>query len=247
VSRDQKIVIFGATSTMAVEIAKRYADRKARIFLVARSAEKLAPVEGDVRARGGEPFLRIADLNDFGTHQPCLDEAVAAMGGVDLVFVCHGTLSDQKGCERDVALMRRELDTNFTTAASILSLAANYLEAQKGGGLVVISSVAGDRGRQSNYVYGSAKAALNTFTQGLRNRLAPHNVRVLTVKPGFVSTAMTAHLKQNGLYAKPADVADAIVRAVDAERNVLYVPWFWAGIMGIIKAIPEPIFKRLKL
>jgi len=129
----------------------------------------------------------------------------------------------------------------------LLTLLANRFEAQRHGTLAVIGSVAGDRGRQSNYVYGTAKGALAIFLQGLRNRLHPAGVRVLTVKPGFVDTPMTASFKKGPLWAAPEAVAAAIVAAVERGRDVIYTPWFWWGIMTLIKLVPERVFKKLKL
>lgn len=243
----RRIAIFGATSTIAVETARVWAGRGCSLFLVARDATKLAAVASDLGVRGGVVHTAQCDLLDFDAHAGLVDSAVTALGGLDVVLVAHGTLSDQAACERDFALTRREIDANFTSAASILALAANYMESQRFGTLVAISSVAGDRGRQSNYVYGTAKAALSTYLQGLRNRMFKHGVKVVTVKPGFVSTAMTSGLEQNALFADPAVVAKGIVRAADRGKEVVYLPAFWRAIMAVITSIPEPLFKRLRL
>jgi short-subunit dehydrogenase len=156
-------------------------------------------------------------------------------------------LGDQKACEQDFSLAEKEIRTNFLSCVSLLTLISNEMEKEKAGTIAVISSVAGDRGRQSNYIYGSAKGALNLFLQGLRNRMYPLGVRVLTIKPGFVDTPMTAAFKKNILFAKPDQIARGIVKAIDRKKDVVYLPFFWWGIMAIIKAIPEWIFKRLKL
>jgi decaprenylphospho-beta-D-erythro-pentofuranosid-2-ulose 2-reductase len=164
------------------------------------------------------------------------------------VLIAHGTLSDQCACESSVEGLRREFDVNAVAAMSLLTLLANRFEQRKAGTLAVISSVAGDRGRQSNYVYGAAKAALSTFLGGLRQRLAKSNVDVLTIKPGFVDTPMTAAIANKGaLWATPERVAAGIVRAIDRRRSVVYLPGFWRGIMLVIRTIPEPLFKKLKL
>ena len=164
------------------------------------------------------------------------------------MLIAHGTLSDQADCEKSVDALRSEFDINALSTMALLTTLANTFEARKSGTLAVISSVAGDRGRQSNYVYGSAKAAVSTFLSGLRQRLAKSNVDVLTIKPGFVDTPMTANIANKGaLWAKPDQIAAGIVRAIDKRRSVVYVPWFWRGIMLIIRHIPESIFKKLKL
>ena len=156
---------------------------------------------------------------------------------------------DQAESERNFTQCRQMIDVNFTGAVSLLGLAAEHLAARGGGFICALSSVAGDRGRQSNFIYGSTKAALTTYLQGLRNRLFSKGVAVITIKPGFVDTAMTWGLlnPRSPLTANPDRVAAIIDRAILDRRNVVYVPWFWRIIMAIIKAIPEPIFKRMKL
>jgi len=247
VNTESRVVIYGATSTIAMEVAKLYAEKRAHLFLVARDGAKVEELRQDLVTRGATVAVCQADLTDFSRHGEILQQAVTTLGGIDVALLAHGTLSDQKLCETDTDALRREIDINFVSYASLLHGVASYLESRGAGTIVAISSVAGDRGRQSNYVYGSAKAGLSAFLQGLRNRLAPRGVHVVTVKPGFVSTKMTAHLKKNALFAEPSAVAQGIIRAVDGGRNVVYLPFFWCPIMMVIKSIPEWIFKRLKL
>jgi decaprenylphospho-beta-D-erythro-pentofuranosid-2-ulose 2-reductase len=187
------------------------------------------------------------DLNDFSAHEALVERAAQALGGLDGALIAHGVLGDQKVCEHSWAETEKVLRTNFLSAASLLTALANRFEAQKAGTLVVISSVAGDRGRQSNYVYGASKGALSVFLQGLRNRLARSGVAVVTVKPGFVDTPMTADMKKNALFATPDKVARGIVRAADARKDEVYLPGFWGPIMFAIRGIPERVFKRMKL
>jgi len=188
------------------------------------------------------------DVTDFAAHESVLDAAERELGSVDIVLVAHGTLSDQAKCESSVEQLRREFDINAVSTLALLTLIANRLEARRHGLLAVISSVAGDRGRQGNYVYGSAKAAVTTFVSGLRQRLAKSNVHVLTIKPGFVDTPMTAGFGNKGaLWATPDRVAQGIVKAIDRRRNVVYLPGFWRWIMLFVRQIPEPLFKRSKL
>lgn len=230
-----------------MEVARLYAEKRAHLFLVARDSAKLEELRQDLVTRGATVAVEQCDLTDFARHEELQRKAVENLGGIDVALLAHGTLSDQKQCEHDINSLRREVDINFVSYASLLHGLAGYLESKGTGTIVAISSVAGDRGRQSNYVYGSAKAALSAFLSGLRNRLAPSGVHVVTVKPGFVSTKMTAHLKKNALFAEPGSVAKGIVRAVDSKKNVVYLPFFWCPIMMVIKSIPEFIFKRLKL
>jgi short-subunit dehydrogenase len=245
----RKILIIGATSAIASETARLFAAEGAALCLVARDAVKLDVVAADLRVLGAlqvETFT--ADLTDRTAHAALIARAVAAFGGLDVVLIAHGTLSDQKACEQHVELALHELDTNFLSCVALLTHLANYFEAQKSGTIAVISSVAGDRGRKSNYVYGTAKAALTTFLQGLRNRLQGAGVHVLTIKPGFVDTPMTAAIVKKGLlFATPQGVARGIHRAILARRDVVYLPWFWRFIMCVIRAIPEAICKRMSL
>jgi short-subunit dehydrogenase len=156
-------------------------------------------------------------------------------------------LGDQKQSQADANIMLAELQTNAISYLSLMTWLANYFEAQKRGCLAVISSVAGDRGRGSNYVYGAAKGAVSLFAQGQRNRLSKSGVTVVTIKPGFVDTPMTAHLKKNPLFASPAVVGRRIYAAMLKGESVVYVPWFWQWIMLLIRSIPESIFKKLSL
>lgn len=244
----RKVLILGATSAIAQETAKLFAADGDRLFLVARNAPRLAAVAQDLRVRGAEKVgQRVADLNDTAQHAGLLTEAASSLGGLDTVLIAHGTLSDQQACERDYALAERELRTNFLSAVSLLTHVANRFEQQGHGSIAVISSVAGDRGRRSNYVYGAAKGGLTVFLQGLRHRLRAHGVQVLTVKPGFVDTPMTRELKKGLLWVGPQAIARGIHQALGRRRDVVYLPWFWRGIMAALRALPEPLFTRLNI
>jgi len=243
-----KVLIVGATSAIAHETAKLMAKDGAELFLVGRTADKLQAVQDDLKARGAKRVESLVlDINDFSRHQELVDKALQSLGGLDTVLIAHGTLPDQRAIEQDVAATILEFNNNCTSAISLLTILANYFEKQKRGVIGVISSVAGDRGRQSNYVYGAAKGGLNVFLQGLRNRLAASRVAVVTIKPGFVDTPMTAHLKKGPLFASAEKVGGDVYKAMKKGQNVLYTPWFWQGIMLIIKSVPEAIFKKLKL
>ena len=180
-------------------------------------------------------------------HEELLDVADAALGGVDIVLIAHGTLSNQKRCELSVHETLVEIQTNALSTISLLTIIANRFEAKKSGTICIISSVAGDRGRASNYVYGSAKAMLTAFTSGLRQRLYKANVSVVTIKPGFVDTPMTSEFKKGFLWAKPSMVAVLIVKAIESNKTEVYVPRFWRSIILIVKLIPNTIFARIKL
>lgn len=243
-----KILLVGATSAIAHETARRFALDGAKFFLVGRSPDKLAVIKDDLLARGAQ-FAEIyeLDMTDKAQQPAMFDAAITALDGLDALIVAHGTLTDQAEAQADYQVALHELDNNFLSAVPVLSLAANLFEKQRRGAITVISSVAGDRGRGSNYVYGSAMAAKTAFTSGLRNRLAKVGVPVLTVKPGFVDTPMTADVKKNFLFASASDVGQAIYDAMKKKRDVIYTPIFWRGIMGMIRTMPESVFKRLGL
>ena len=244
----KKVLVLGATSAIAQATVRLLAARGASLYLVGRNAERLEAVAKDARTRGAAKVESEAlDLDDLTRHEALVERVATALGGLDGALIAHGILGDQKVAERSFAETEKVLRTNFLSAVSLLTPLANRFEAQKAGTLVVISSVAGDRGRQSNYVYGASRGALSVFLQGLRNRLARSGVAVVTVKPGFVDTPMTADLKKNALFASPEKVARGMLRAADKGRNEVYLPGFWRLIMFIIRSIPEGVFKRMKL
>jgi len=243
-----KILIAGATSAIAHETAKFFARDGAELLLVARSADKLEDISNDLRVRGAkkaETFL--LDLNDLDRHQQLIEAAIETLGSLDMVLIAHGTLGDQQLCQQSVAKTLEELTTNFTSVISLLTILANYFEQQKHGCIVVVSSVAGDRGRRSNYVYGTAKGAVSIFLQGLRSRLSKSGVVVITVKPGLVDTPMTSSLKKGLLFAQPGKVGKGIYQAMMKGKEVVYLPWFWRPIMAIVKSIPESVFKKMSM
>jgi short-subunit dehydrogenase len=242
------VVVFGATSAMAQATVRLLAGRGAKLVLVGRDRAKLAAVADDARTRGASSVLSItADLDDVGRHGRLVEDAAAALGRLDAVLVAHGLYADSDGCDADPERAEALLVTNFLGPALLCETVARRLAAQGSGTIVGISSVAGDRGRQSNYAYGAAKSGFSTFLEGLRNRLFRRGVGVVTVKPGFVDSPMTAHLKKNAIFAPPSAVATAIVRAVERRRDVVYVPSFWRVIMLLIRHVPERIFKRMRM
>lgn len=243
-----KIVIIGATSAIAHETAKCFARDGADLFLVARSPEKLEAVRDDLKVRGAKRAeTYILDVNELERHQEMIEAATDTLDGVDMVLVAHGTLGDQRLSQQSVTKTLEEFTTNCTSMISLLTILANYFEQRGHGCIAVISSVAGDRGRQSNYTYGAAKGAVTIFLQGLRNRLAKSGVAVVTVKPGFVDTPMTASLRKGLLFASACKVGVGIYQAMLKGKEVVYLPWFWHPIMLVVKSIPEPIFKKLSL
>lgn len=244
----QKLLIIGATSAIAKATARRFASQGAHIYLLARDAARLADLAADLTVRGAaSAHVATLDANAIAEYPSVLNTAIQTLGGIDIVLIAHGTLSNQNACEQDINLTLQEFTTNALSVIALLTHLANYCEQQQHGTLAVISSVAGDRGRQSNYIYGTAKGAVSIFLQGLRNRLHKHGVHVLTIKPGFVNTPMTAAFKKGILWAEPDTIAAGIVMAIEKQRDVVYLPFWWRYILLIIRVIPERLFKRLSL
>jgi decaprenylphospho-beta-D-erythro-pentofuranosid-2-ulose 2-reductase len=244
----RRVLIVGATSAIAEATARIFAQQGARIYLLGRRADQLAAISADLAVRGADfAGYALLDANDHARHPAAIGDADTALGGIDVVLVAHGSLPDQAACERDATLALAEIGTNALSVLSLLTELANLFEARGRGSIAVIGSVAGDRGRQSNYVYGAAKAAVEVFLQGLRNRLHPKGVHVLTIKPGFVDTPMTSAFDKGLLWSTPGRVARGIVAAIDARADIVYLPGYWRLIMFCIRAVPERIFKGMKL
>ena len=244
----KSVVIIGATSAIAEHIARQHAEDHDRLILVGRKAEVLDQLAADMKVRGAQNcHTLVADLVDFSTHESIWSAVHERFDQLDLVYFAHGVLPDQEVSQSSYEETFSSIEVNALSTMSLLTPLANHMEAANHGSIVVISSVAGDRGRQSNYVYGSAKALLNVFCQGLRSRLQKSGVSVTTVKPGFVDTPMTADFEKGALWASPESVGKKIVKAARAKKDEVYVPTFWWLIMLVIKVIPEALFKRLSL
>lgn len=242
----QRILIIGATSAIAEHVARRYAQRAARLMLVGRNEVRLQTIADDLRVRGAEAVhVHAMDVTDLPAHEGMVQDALHLLGGIDVVLIAHGTLPDQAACNSSVELSLAEFATNGTSTIALCALLAQKLA--PGATLAAISSVAGDRGRASNFLYGSAKAAVSAYLSGLGQHLRSAGINVLTLKPGFVDTPMTAGFRKGLLWAKPDVVARSIVRAIDRRKAVAYVPGFWWAIMQVIRHIPEPVFRRIKL
>jgi decaprenylphospho-beta-D-erythro-pentofuranosid-2-ulose 2-reductase len=244
----KRILIIGATSAIAESSARIFARRGDALFLVGRDAARLQAIADDLRVRGAHMALTFPlDVAQMNRYELLLQSATQQLGGLDAALIAHGTLSDQAACQASIDLLLQELHTNALSVMALCTLLANHFETQGSGVIAVISSVAGDRGRRSNYVYGSAKAAVTAFSSGLRQRLHPAGVAVVTIKPGFVDTPMTRAFKKGLLWASPDSVAHSIVKAMDRKTPVVYTPWFWRTIMWLIRSVPERMFRRLKL
>lgn len=245
----KKIIVVGATSTIAESACKLFASEGDKLFLVGRNETKLKEITRSLKSFGASYVnFHTQDLKDLGKHQDIFDQASLEMDGFDHILIAHGTLPDQLKCEKSISETLEEYNSNALSVISILTYASNFFEKQSNGVIIAISSVAGDRGRKSNYIYGSAKGAVSIFMQGLRARLSDKGVRVITIKPGFVDTNMTAEFKKNFLWTSPEIVAKGIKKAIDSNRvDVIYLPKYWRYIMLIIKLIPEFLFKKLTL
>lgn len=245
----KNILVIGATSAIAQAFVRSMAVGDNRLVLVARDIDKLNAVKNNIRIKNDVNIATfVLDVNNHDKIDDMLNSAKSFLDHINIILIAHGTLPNQEKCNSNINLARQEFNTNATSTILLCQKIGNLLEKQKSGLLAVITSVAGDRGRQSNYIYGSAKGAVNIFLQGLRNRLTKSDVSVLTVKPGFVDTPMTAHLSKNPLFSKPDTIAKGIVRAINKNKSKeIYLPGYWRIIMFIIKAIPGKIFNKLSL
>lgn len=250
---DDTKVVFGATSAVGQAVIRSLAGNKANLYLVARDSEKLAIVVQDAQARGANVTgSLVQDLADIEKLEGVTDQIIAEAGRIDSWFFFQGVLPEQTELEKDWTVFDESLRANFTGVARLLHDISNYLVNKSPDGaksrIVVVSSVAGLRGRKSNYGYGTPKGALLVLMSGLRGRLASGGHTVTAVLPGFIRSPMTAHLDTTGgLWAEPEKVASDILKAADSGKSLIYTPWIWRWIMLVIRAIPETIFKRLNI
>ncbi len=249
----KRVLIIGATSAIAIATARRFAAEGAQIVLAGRHPDRVAAVQSDLVARGAKEVKSIlGDLSDTSLHPRFCEQALSAFGGLDVVLLAYGVLGSQEACNTDFAAAHEVLKVNLVSPISWLTILAEAFRQKGSGSIAVIGSVAGDRGRKSNYLYGTAKGGLERFLQGLRNRLFSSGVRVITIKPGFVDTPMTKDFPKGPLFASAETVGDVIFRAISGKGlvgkcDVVYAPWFWCFIMLVIKHIPEALFKRLSI
>jgi decaprenylphospho-beta-D-erythro-pentofuranosid-2-ulose 2-reductase len=243
----KKVVVLGATSGIALEVQRQLSRQGCELLLIARSSERLADLKVDLSLRGAPAVSTYsADLASIQQHAGVFEFVRRTCPDFDTVLLAYGSMREQKDSEVSVDVLLEELQSNFVSATAILTLFAADLERRRTGCIAAITSVAGDRGRRSNYVYGSAKGALSLFLQGLRSRLHPAGVRVITIKPGPVQTPMTDHMPNNRRFADPEQVAHQIVRALERRSpDVVYTPKMWRYVMTGVRQIPETIFKRL--
>jgi decaprenylphospho-beta-D-erythro-pentofuranosid-2-ulose 2-reductase len=243
-------IIVGATSEITRAVALELARSGGRFVVAGRDVEELAVVAEDLRLRTGATVTAIPlDVTAYETHGSFFQACLAALETIEGIIIGQGYMADQQSAASDWTTARQMIEVNYASAVSLLNLFADHLANEGRGYICGISSVAGDRGRQSNYLYGSTKAAFSAYLAGLRNRLYRNGVAVITVKPGFVDTSMTWGLfnSHSPLVASPECVAKDIARAIRRRKNTVYTPWFWSFVMPVIRMIPESIFKRLSL
>ncbi len=247
-SEPKRILVLGATSGIAEACIRLWAGRGDHLFLVARNAGRLAAVAADAGTRGAA-FVEtaVADLDRTEHHGDLLAHAINTLGGLDVAYLALGVLGEQPKAERNFHDAAQIIHTNYTAPVSLLTWLASYCAQRHAGTIAVLSSVAGERGRKSNYVYGSSKAGLTAFVDGLRNRIDREGVRVITIKPGPVKTSMTQGMKGQERFADVDKVAASIVKSIDRGDDIVYVPGQWRLIMAVIRAIPERVFKKLNL
>jgi decaprenylphospho-beta-D-erythro-pentofuranosid-2-ulose 2-reductase len=243
------IVAAGALSAIAVETLRLFASHgRYEFLLLARKAQELELLAQDLKTRGAlKVSIEVGDMTDDAFQTRHIRELSQRATPIHLVFVAWGLLADEQQAQSDPSASELVIRSNFVSVANYLTRLVPIFEQQKSGTIAVISSVAGDRGRQSNYVYGSSKAGLTAYLQGYRNRLYRSGVQVLTIKPGIVKSPMTSHLKHGVLSAEATVVGNAIFQGINRGADVIYAPRLWWVIMTIIKLIPETIFKRLRL
>jgi len=243
----KKVIILGATSAMALEVQRLLAQQGCELLLIARSPQRLAELQADLTIRGAKQvFTYSADLASVQQHATIFDYAQRALPDFDTVLLAYGSMLDQSISQSSVDALLQELQINYVSATAILTLFGVDLERRQTGCIAAITSVAGDRGRRSNYVYGSAKGALSLFLQGMRSRLYPAGVSVITIKPGPTQTPMTDHLPGAARFANSEQVAHDIMRALERRSpDVLYSPKIWRYVMTAVRHVPESIFKRL--
>lgn len=246
--KTKNIIILGATSAIAEAYGRAVLDEETSFLLVGRNKDKIEKIKNDYIARGAKSVKDyILDFSKISTFEHFFDFIRSDFSDFNEVLFAYATLPNQEDLFFNSKALQEELSLNVVSPFIMLTNIANFLKQKGEGQIIGISSVAGDRGRKANFIYGSTKSALTTYLAGLRNYLFDYNVRVLTVKPGFVDTPMTDGMEKGALFVKPEVIAEGIVKAVRSGKDQVYLPWFWKYIMLIIKYIPEFIFKRLSI
>lgn len=244
----KNILVIGANSAIAEATIRLWAEEGSGLYLVGRNQDKLSVIVDDAKVRGAKLVESdIWDVTDFSDFPRIFKKADECLDGIDLVFVAHGVLDEQGRSEIDFELAKQTIDVNGLGCLAVLTESAKYFESRRAGCIAVISSVAGDRGKPSNYIYGASKAMVDALMEGIRGRLHGSNVQVLTIKPGFVDTPMTKNFAKNALWASPQLIARDIVKAINGKKDICYTPGYWRLIMLVIRCLPRVVFKRLNM
>jgi hypothetical protein len=245
---NDNIVIVGATSDIARAIIKLYCQKgKYNFFLIARNEKRCQEIANEAIAHGSQVETFTMNASNIDQVINVANSLLSKRIKIDKLILAHGTLPDNESTYKDIDKVTLELNINLNSIITFITILLPKFEEEKDGTIAVIGSVAGDRGRQSNFIYATAKGALDVYLSGLRNKLFDKGINVLTIKPGFVNTNMTKDIPKNPLFAEPESVAKDIILAIEKEKSIIYTPFFWRYIMLIIKSIPESIFKKLKL
>ena len=243
-----KIIIIGATSAIARSTARLYAEKNSQIFLVGRDEKRLRELKADLELRGANSIENLTlDIANINEHANVVDKSIQFLGHIDIAIICHGSLPDQQSCENNFKEIEEAININGLTTISFCTEFSKQFKLQKTGTLAVITSVAGDRGRQPNFIYGAAKSMVSTYLQGLRGKLLPFGVHVIDIKPGLVDSPMTAKFEKGMLWSAPELVAIDIVSGIKRKRHTIYTPSYWRFIMAAVCSIPEVIFKKMKI
>lgn len=243
-----RVLVFGANSGICHEVLKLYARDGASLFLVGRSADRLGAVANDLAVRGGHIAGTAGyDFKDWQRHADTIAEARESLGAIDVAIIAHGTFPEQDETERSPELVKACMDDNFTSVAVLAQSVAQVLAEQGRGTLAVVSSVAGDRGRKSNYTYGSAKAGIDAFMQGLRGRFSGSDVRIVNIKPGMTVSPMTAHMEHGLFWSTAEGIAPGIRKAITRGAPVYYAPGYWRLIMLVIRLLPTAVLAKLPI
>ena len=243
----KNILVIGSTSKIAEACLRLWAIKKCEFFLVARNIKKNEILSESLKNLGARNVYNYTmDLNHLNLHNKMYEDACSKLSNIDLVFIAHGTLPNQSDIQNDEKDILDTINTNALSVINLLTIIAKDFESKKQGHIAILSSVAADRGRESNYIYGSSKAMITVFAEGLGQRLKKSNIDLTIIKPGIIDTPMTNELKKNFLWSSPNKIATKIIKAIEKKRSEVYVPSFWFIIMLIVKFIPNFIFKKLK-
>lgn len=243
-----KILLLGIGSDIAYHVALSYAKGANELYCTSRSFDNSSKIVEDIKIRSNNKNIYAYQFipTELSNQENFFDKFINENGLPDIILIAYGSLPDNEKIKYDFHSINEEFNINFISVSSIVNYFSQKFAERNSGTIAVISSVAGDRARGSNYVYGTAKGALSLFLQGIRSSLSSTNVKIITIKPGFVDTKMTSHLPKNFLFAKPENVAKEIINGINKGKDILYIPKFWFLIMFLIKLLPESIFKKLK-